>query len=65
MHICSFSERKRGFISDMEFAAGIAIILIVYILFFRILSFAIDKWGIDFLGLFEDLWIKIKKINKH
>jgi len=49
----------------MEFAAGIAIILIVYILFFRILSFAIDKWGIDFLGLFEDLWIKIKKINKH
>ena len=45
----------------MKFAVGIAIILVVYILFFRILGSAIDKWGIDFLGLFEDLWKKIKK----
>jgi|GEM_PF-3937614 len=44
----------------MELAVGIAIILLAYILFFRIFSSVVDKWGIDFLGLFEYLWKKIK-----
>jgi hypothetical protein len=45
----------------MNFGLNIVIVFVIYFVIFKILMEVINKFGIDFVGFFEDLWKKIKK----
>ena len=60
MALINLINERRGFIINMNDALKIAILLSISAMIMKIIMNVIYHYGVDFVGLFEDIW---KKMN--